>query len=83
MPTQLADTIAAIASAPGGAARGIVRVSGDRAVQCVAACFRSEDHTNCSDVTRPTVLRGALTLPGFSSTLPCDLYLWPGRRSYT
>ena len=83
MPIQLADTIAAIASAPGGAARGIVRVSGDRSVQCVAACFRSENGVQCSDVTRPTVLRGAISLPGVSSTLPCDLYLWPGKRSYT
>lgn len=83
MPIRLADTIAAIASAPGGAARGIVRVSGDHAVQCVAACFRSENAIQCADVTRPSVLKGALTLPGFSSTMPCDLYLWPGRRSYT
>jgi tRNA modification GTPase len=34
------DTIAAVASAPGGAARGIVRLSGPAAHACAAACFQ-------------------------------------------
>lgn len=36
----LDDTIAAIASPPGGAARGIVRVSGPAVERCLDACFR-------------------------------------------
>jgi tRNA modification GTPase len=37
------DTIAAVASAPGGAARGIVRLSGPTAHVCAAACFQPAD----------------------------------------
>ena len=36
----LDDTIAAIASPPGGAARGIVRISGPRAIECVGRLVR-------------------------------------------
>jgi tRNA modification GTPase len=36
----LDDTIAAIASSPGGAARGIIRISGPAAIQCAARLFR-------------------------------------------
>ncbi len=38
-----ADTICAIASAPGGAARGIVRISGPDAVAVASRCFRAAD----------------------------------------
>ncbi|MGB7733837.1 MAG: hypothetical protein WBL72_09055, partial [Thermoguttaceae bacterium] len=36
---SLDDTIAAIASPPGGAARGIVRISGPRAMECLASVW--------------------------------------------
>jgi tRNA modification GTPase len=39
----LDDTIAAIASPPGGAARGIVRISGPAAIECVTALFHPEN----------------------------------------
>jgi tRNA modification GTPase len=88
----LDDTIAAVASPPGGAARGIVRLSGPQAHQCVMRYFEAAVRgAGC----QPAVLQagwqpapriaiaGALRLPGFFSLLPCDLYLWPNGRSYT
>jgi tRNA modification GTPase len=69
----LDDTIAAIASPPGGAARGIVRVSGPKVVECVATLL-----ANPADTLRvPSVVAGSLRLPGLHSPLPCDVYIWP------
>ena len=42
----LDDTIAAIASPPGGAARGIVRVSGPCAIECVDGLLRQDECDN-------------------------------------
>lgn len=77
------DTIAAIASAPGGAPRGIVRVSGPRVVSIVEHLLIATDGRSLVDVRQPTVVRGQIKLPGFHSLLDADLYLWPGTRSYT
>jgi tRNA modification GTPase len=87
------DTIVAIASAPGGAARGIVRVSGTGMTQVVGALF-SESQVSASqlsastsqrlaDFTGATVLGGELELGAVLGRVPCDLYLWPTKRSYT
>ena len=43
----LDDTIAAIASPPGGAARGIVRISGPRAMECLAGISGGADIPVC------------------------------------
>jgi tRNA modification GTPase len=75
----LDDTIAAIASPPGGAARGIVRLSGPAALHCIANCF--QPHVPLA--TFPHAVAGALRLPELNAPLPCDVYLWPGVRSYT
>jgi tRNA modification GTPase len=78
------DTIAAIASAPGGAARGIVRLSGPGVPGILHACFRAASgETRAADgpaaVSAGTiVVRGARGLE-----LPADLYYWPTERSYT
>ncbi|HEV7223836.1 MAG TPA: tRNA modification GTPase [Pirellulales bacterium] len=78
------DTIAAIASAPGGAARGIVRLSGPSTVGCLQAVFQADEQAlDLRDVRAARVVSGRLRLGGFASTLPCDIYLWPGSRSYT
>ena len=39
----LDDTIDAVASPPGGAARGIVRISGPQAIDCLAELFQPDD----------------------------------------
>ncbi|MCI0360293.1 MAG: tRNA modification GTPase [Planctomycetaceae bacterium] len=78
MSLDLDDTIVAIASAPGGAARGVVRLSGARSAACVARLFEPTHAT-----TAPSVVTGQLTLPRGLGQIPARLYLWPGRRSYT
>jgi tRNA modification GTPase len=79
----LDDTIAAIASAPGGAARGIVRLSGPKALECTAAVFRANDGEPICTPPYPKATGGSLSLNAIYSPLPCDLYLWPKGRSYT
>lgn len=77
------ETIAAIASAPGGAMRGIIRLSGPDVVRCLSSCFRADGHPDLTKVERPIVLAGLLSVSPPIGDLPCDLYLWPGHRSYT
>ncbi|MGM0490820.1 MAG: tRNA modification GTPase [Planctomycetota bacterium] len=83
MPYQVEDTIAAIASAPGGAVRGIVRLSGPETVSCVRESFQADPPVDLGRITRAVVVSGSLTLQGLRRRLPCDLYLWPTGRSYT
>jgi tRNA modification GTPase len=85
------DTICAIASADGGAARGIVRVSGARAIEIVDRLFESDGGARLEELRRPTSqtgrvgLNAALTPPyaGGEVALPCDAFAWPTSRSYT
>jgi len=74
------DTIVAIASAPGGAARGIVRLSGPRTQACLAGFFQP------TSPQTPSGLRveiGLVRLADIAVLLPCDVYFWPNDRSYT
>lgn len=80
---DLEETIVAIASPPGGAARGIVRVSGPGVVACLAAVFRAEGARCLAEVGHPAALAGNLHLDSLASPLPCEVYYWPGRKSYT
>ena len=85
----LDDTIAAIASPPGGAARGIVRISGPRAIECLEGLFRQEaacgferavaEQVPCE--IYPQILAGSLHVPELHSPLPCEVYLWCRRPS--
>ena len=79
----LDDTIAAIASPPGGAARGIVRLSGPGLRTCLEGCFRPDPYISLPSLARPTAAPGLCWLAGVAAPLPGELYLWPGRRSYT
>jgi tRNA modification GTPase len=79
----LDDTIAAVASPPGGAARGIVRLSGPGLRTCLEDCFRPAPHVSLPVLARPTAVPGFCWAAGIAAPLPCELYLWPGRRSYT
>jgi tRNA modification GTPase len=83
MSLRLDDSIAAIASPPGGAMRGIVRLSGPQVAACLAKLFRPSRLVELAAVGRPSVLPGGLLLPPPVGTLSCDLYYWPGTRSYT
>ncbi|HVA45765.1 MAG TPA: GTPase [Pirellulales bacterium] len=77
------DTIAALASAPGGAARAVVRVSGPQTVTCVELCFTADGGEALSQIRRPTAIPGSVRLADVAAPLPCTLYLWPSARSYT
>jgi tRNA modification GTPase len=86
MSYELQDTIAAVATAAGGAARGIIRISGPQAVATVAKCFEAAYQRPLEQLRRATAVRGQVraafgeTAPRF---VPCDVLLWPTDRSYT
>jgi tRNA modification GTPase len=76
---QLDETIAALASAPGPAARGIVRVSGSGVLRAVRSLFSPVEFSTST----PSRYTGSLRLAGLGRPVAADLYLWPGRRSFT
>ncbi len=82
MIPDLIDTIAAIGTAAGGAARGMIRVSGPQTVACLSQCFLPKVPCNLGSTTRSQTIAGELPLKE-GVTLPCDLLLWPNDRSYT
>ncbi len=82
MPYHLNDTIAAIASPPGGAARGIVRISGPAAVSAARALFRPDELSDLGTVT-PRASAGHVRLESLACELPATLLVWPTERSYT
>ncbi len=88
MSFALDDTIAATASAPGGAARGIVRISGRSVIEILQRLFRASGGDDWMN-SRRTASRCAAAHAGQFDAgppvgkLPCDLYLWPTARSYT
>jgi len=77
------DTIVATASAPGGAARGILRLSGPDMRKCLEAVFQGTGASELSAMRRPTALAGSISLGRAGARLPCDLYFWPDGHSYT
>ena len=79
MTLDLDDTIAAIATAAGGALRGVVRVSGPRSLACVQSIFSK----GFGKTPMPAVLGGEVLLPRNLGAVPARLYVWPGKRSYT
>jgi tRNA modification GTPase len=79
----LDETIVAIASPHGGGARGIVRLSGPNLRGCLEKCFRPDPPQNLASVPRAFVAPGILWLEGYASPARCQLFLWPGKRSYT
>ncbi|MCR9200600.1 MAG: 50S ribosome-binding GTPase [Planctomycetaceae bacterium] len=83
-PTDLEQTIAAIASAPGSSARGIIRISGADSVSVVAKCFQpSADQPSLPELRRPQRLDGHVTGADVGTPIPAAAMIWPTRRSYT
>jgi tRNA modification GTPase len=80
---SLEDTICAVASAPGGAARGIVRISGPNVPAVLGGCFRGSLPTQLADVRVASVLKGTLVVSPPIGELPGELFYWPLARSYT
>src|SRR4051812_26800648 len=85
MPFNADDTICAVASAPSGAGRGIVRVSGHAAVAIAAQLFEAADQQLNDVLTQASALSGRVSflLDSALRCLPCDLLIWPTSRSYT
>lgn len=79
----LDDTIAALASAPGAAARGIIRVSGPATSHVLTDWFQPDDAARWQAAKTPQRHRGQLLLPAARAPFDCDVQWWPGRRSYT
>ena len=85
------DTIVAVASAPGGAARGVVRLSGPQTL-CVRWRVASRRDGDEPSIARFRTRRGdSRTRFDIASAransapmiVPGDLFLWPATRSYT
>jgi tRNA modification GTPase len=83
MAYRLDDTIAAVASPPGGAARGIVRTSGAGVAECLAKVFRPASGADVRSLVERTVLAGTVPLRDGAAELPCEVYFWPTGRSFT
>ncbi len=71
------DTIAAIASPHGAAVRGIVRLSGPRAIEIATKRFTPDDPVPWS--SRVEHRLGMLAVGGLRNTVPTRLVVWPVR----
>jgi tRNA modification GTPase len=74
-----ADTIVAVASAPGPGRRAVVRVSGPHALQLASAVGVSDTAFDPGRAQPGASLR----LSDIASPLPADIYYWAGPRSAT
>ena len=83
MDLSLEATIAALASAPGSAARGIVRLSGNDVREVLAAWFEPHDRVGWQSSRIAAIHAGVLNLPHARTAIPVEVHLWPSRRSYT
>ena len=83
---DITETIAAIASAPGAAARGIIRISGPGTIACLRSSFIVDGSSNEAasfwNSDRVTSSSGRLRIDE-NVLLPGRLLLWPNKRSYT
>jgi len=79
MSFDLDDTIAAVASPPGSAVRGIVRASGKEVVSLVSQLLAID----APQSGPPVRLRGNVLAECIGAPLPADVLLWPSARSYT
>lgn len=75
------DTISALASAPGTAARGIVRISGPEAFGVVGRMLVTGPAN--LEIRQAACQPRMLRLGRLGRPLGVDVCIWPGRRSYT
>ncbi len=77
--------IAALASPPGGTARGIVRISGNHIRNVLADWFEPQNLDIWNSATSASSHSGTIRLMGDTRpmTIPVQVLLWPNRRSYT
>jgi len=77
------DTIAAISSAVGQSARGLVRLSGPEAVALAEQVFRCDGGRRVGDLTGHVRQAGQVLIRPQGPLLPAELYLFRSPRSYT
>ena len=77
------DPIVAIASPSSPAARGVVRISGERVAEVLNAIGFTEVVSRAEGTRLPHRVAGSLSLGGGLSRVPVDLLFWPTKRSYT
>ena len=63
--------------------RGIVRLSGPDVSTCLQGCFQCPSGDLWLQRRVSSVFSGSIRLPSPLGDAPCELYLWPGTRSYT
>src|SRR6476646_4878925 len=78
MIPRVEDTIVALASAGGAAARAIIRLSGSKAVPISERTFQT-----AYSITNRRFIQAEAPLPNVHSPLPADVYVWSGPRTYT
>ncbi len=83
MNLSLEEPIAALASPPGSAARGIIRLSGANVREVLAGWFEPRDFESWQRKRVAAVFAGVLTLPEVRVPIPVEAHLWPNQRSYT
>ncbi len=83
MSLDLDDTIAALCSSPGPAARGIIRVGGPRVRDALADVFIPDDPHCYATAKNARSHPGRFRISGVSTSVPVALYDWPDERSYT
>jgi tRNA modification GTPase len=85
------DTIVAISSAPGPAARGVIRLSGPDAVSLAEQCFKTEDYQSAPSAGNPAKKSSAMKRRRYfgsctlaeAATCPAELLLFFAPHSYT
>ena len=83
MNLSLEATIAALASPPGSAARGIIRLSGNDVREVLTGWFEPHDRVGWQSNRIAAVHAGVLNLPHARTAIPVEVHLWPNHRSYT
>ena len=77
------DTIVAISSPAGSAARGIVRLSGPATAAVVERLFRPPIKGVFNEAPGVSIFSGSVDIKSLGGEVPTDLYLWPTGHSYT
>ncbi len=83
MYSVIDDTIVAISSAPGCAARGLVRMSGPESVSIACGFFTRNDGSSITDYSGFTTHRGKVIFDDPLCEVETTLYLFREPRSYT
>ena len=80
---DIEDTIVAIASAPGAAFSGIVRVTGPGCFVVVNDVFRSNSRPIKDGIKSPTCVPGKIFAGELIGDVATECYCWPDKQSYT